>query len=106
MFLSLASNFLISFSSYIYLLLYKGFYDPESFKRLNCCQALSRFFIMTFLGPSIFLVFKAITALFTIVNFFALFFGKAAVDACQEWQWRFYEVNFAMNIQEFTGFSQ
>lgn len=37
MFISLTSNFLISFSSYIYLLLYKGYYNPETFKRLHCC---------------------------------------------------------------------
>lgn len=57
MFISIASNFLISFSSYIYLLLYKGYYDPDNFKRLNCCQALGRFFILTFIGPLIFLFF-------------------------------------------------
>jgi hypothetical protein len=37
MFTSLASNYLISFSSFIYLLLYKGYYNPENFKRLNYC---------------------------------------------------------------------
>jgi hypothetical protein len=57
MFNSLASNYLISFSSYIYLLLYKGYYNPENFKRLNCCQSFSRFMVLTCLGPLTFVFF-------------------------------------------------
>ena len=84
MFCSLASNYLISFSSYIYLLLYKGYYNPENFKRLNCCQAASRFAILTFVGPLTFLFFQVSQVACTIILFFTLFFGSAAVIRVQD----------------------
>ena len=105
MFCALASNYLISFSSYIYLLLYKGYYNPESFKRLNCCQAASRFLILTFVGPTTFLFFQVSQVACTIILFFTLFCGSTAVIRMQDRQFRMYEVNFGLNVQEFDGFS-
>ena len=76
LFMAISSQFLIAYSSTLYMLFYNGVYEPDYINRESCIVKSLRIAFLSFLGPLYFVIIELLNKIMQFFCLIGLMFGE------------------------------